>query len=313
MLRRKCHFLLFLLTALLCVGILQASDRRLDAAGSTHWVTVESYVAPGGAPKIDLLVYHLTEANGTTLEEPIVATQDIYIDYHPSLEIDPVLNVPVIIWARNEGDGADLYISRRAASDWSIPRRILTSAPDESRPSFHITSQYIHLRWDRPTDSQVTYERIVLDRKTLTAISTPEAIESETAGIVPLLGNRNDGAADSMSSDLQYDGGFLADIDSGESDQAVVWGIRDEPVPIGYLRRFEIDPGVRSPQDFDIRWMSDRLVFSYSSSEELYYSVHELDGWSETRSIPLDQNFDEETARAEIERSLLARDSVPAQ
>jgi hypothetical protein len=313
MLRRKCHLLLFLLTALLWTGVLQANDRRLDAAGSTHWVTVESYVAPGGTQKIDALVYHMTDANGTTFEEPIVATQDMYIDDDASLEIDPVRNVPVIIWTRDEGDGADLFISRRDAGLWSTPRRIFTSAPDESRPSFRITYQYIHLHWDRPADSQVAYDRIVLDRKTLTSIMNPEAIQSETAGIVPLIGNRTDGATDSLPSDLMYNGGFLADIDSGESDQAIVWGIRDEPVPIGYVRRFEIDPDVRSPQSFDIRWMADRLVFSYSSPELLYYSVHEINGWSETRSIPLANRFDEEAARDEIERSLSARDPVPAQ
>ncbi len=311
MLRRNGHFLLFLLIALLCAGFLQADDRRIDAEGSTHWVTVETYASPHGASSIDTLVYHLSEANGTTHEESVIGTQGMFRDDEPSLELDPVLKVPVIIWTRSEGDGADLYISRRSAGGWSMPRRILLGAAEESRPSFAITSQYIHLRWDRPDDSRIAYDRIVLDRKSLTPINSLEEIESDTAGLVPVLGDQKDGANDSLPSDLTYDGGFLTDIDSGDSEEAVMWGIRDEPVPIGYLRRFQIDPAVSQPQSFDIRWMADRLVFSYSSSESLYYSVHETSGWSKTRSVPLGNGFDEEAARQEIDRSLLAKDALP--
>ena len=94
--------------------------------------------------------------------------------------------------------------------------------------------------------------------------------------------------------------------DIGGGGKIFIWGIRDEPVPVGYVRGFRPGEGAQ-PVDLQVRSMGGRPVMSYRSGDSLNYSIDEKDGWSETRHMNLSESFGVRAARLEIERSIERR------
>jgi len=285
-------------------GTLQAGDRRLDGSGTLHWVTVETYQHPFVSFESDALVHHAQASDGALSQNWIPGTDDPYDDRSPRLVIDPVTDRPIVVWVRDEGAGADLYLTRLAGDAWSAPRRLLSTTADESAPGVSVTRDRIHVHWYQDDGSGTEFHRAIFARRNAMLAHGPERIHVEDA---PLVSDKGGGpGAPSAPSDLTYEGG----IEPGESGRIFIWGIRDEPVPVGYVLGFMPAEDATAPSDLSARELGGRMVLSYRSGSSLFYTIEEDTGWTETRRLELGGEFDAAEARREIERSLMRREFV---
>jgi hypothetical protein len=95
---------------------------------------------------------------------------------------------------------------------------------------------------------------------------------------------------ETATSDLTYfatgAGRVLPDGSSGQS--IIVWGIRDEPIPITYSRAFDLPRDARTVTRAGAAWMRGSFVVWGLSGGEVFYSVREDGVWSDFRRIPVE-------------------------
>jgi hypothetical protein len=89
-------------------------------------------------------------------------------NFHPSIEIDPVADVPVVVWTRVEQGDAEIYLARFDGTEWTDPIAVAPGRGDDVDPEIRIGQSLVHVLWRRETGgSDFVLLRASLDRATL--------------------------------------------------------------------------------------------------------------------------------------------------
>jgi len=271
-----------LLAALAAAGptLAAGGTPRIARDGTVHRVVVESGMALGSASPI----LHIEQSpSGETVTRTVAGNG---WGLQPSLEIDPLTDEPVVVWARGASGETDIYVSRFDGAEWSAPLAVTADPAGDQKPSILIGSTLIHVIWERaPEDGGSPQLYVVaLDRTSLAPASVPSALPTAGASVIALQGESRSTAA-SPASDEQL---FVAETqDSGAGRILIVFGIREEPMPVGYRQGFLLPSDILDVTDARATWSGARVVLSFVSGGDLYYTILDDGAWTELRRVDL--------------------------
>jgi hypothetical protein len=284
--------LLLLATALGSAGAL-ADVQKVGADGLVHRVEVEA-VKGGGTQ----LRHFLTRNDGTTFNGVIPGTEDASPERDAVVEIDALTESPVVAWSRDGGTGWDIWISRFDNGAWAPPRRVLADAFHEIRPQLEVGAKLAHVVARSETGTRTDYVRVSVDRLTLLPAYGPESLpldgftlgadgEQDAASPVPPRGNAY----------------FASDIlraSATDPGKIVIWGVRDEPVPIDFRQVFLMPAGIRDPEQPAASWVEETLTVTVGSPARFWYTTRLLGKWTPMRGIGLDDRTSRADARTMV-------------
>jgi hypothetical protein len=228
-------------------------------------------------------------------------------NWEPALEVDPVTDEPVVVWSRREPAGFDLYLSRFDGQAWTQALAVVSDAPDDVKPQIAIGEKLIHLVWKRQAAGGPVWMRLSLDRETLAALWGPETLPVETPDPVPPSGDSCARASQPDPSDSFF-AGKLDGRTSGDPDEIIVWGIRDEPMPVGYREGIVLPDSVLDVHHPTATWIEGRFTVWFVSSSRFYYTLLEDGRWTDLRYIALDSTTSEGDALGELQQMLTRAD-----
>jgi hypothetical protein len=265
-----------------------AVDTAVDAEGTVHRIEVVASPSSGTMTGTALR-YTYDPVDGDPLVEYVPGTQDAEPEKHPDLALDPVTGAVLVTWSRLDETGSSVLLRRREAGTWSDAVPIDGPVAGElQRPRLSARRNLIHVVWSRDLADAPERLRLSLDRRDLRVTFGPEWLPTATDSIVPPSGG--EGTDDGATRGLSY---FASTIPPdattpGGGGNLVVWGIRDEPIPITFREVFEMPTEVRSTRLAEAAWVHDRLAVWVRSGQLVYYVLREDDDrWTEFRSIPL--------------------------
>lgn len=273
----------------LAVPATRASDTAVDADGGVHRIEVVSAQSEDSIAGTALR-YTFEPVDGAVIVETVPGTGDAEPDKQPDLALDPVSGAPVVVWSRIAGDGSTVLLRRRDADGWSDAVRIAGPDPSELlAPTVSARRNLIHVVWGRNAVVPPERIRLSLDRRDLDVAYGPEWLPLGADNLVPPSGGP--GTDDGDARDLSYFASTLPpDATSpGSGGTLVVWGIRDEPIPITFREGFRLPGEVRSSRVAAAGWVHDRLVVWVRSGDRVHYVLRDDDGgWTEFRAVPLE-------------------------
>ncbi len=270
----------------LCIPAAWAEGpQKIARDGSVHRVAagVESGMAIGQTNP----VRHFEQnASGETVTR-IVRGTEVGWNFQPTLEIDPVTDEPVVAWTRLSGSDTDVYLSRYDGTQWSAPIGVAVDASEaDARPAIIVGLNLVQVVWERQSSKGgIAVLRIGLDRATLGVVFGPETLP--TAGI-SLIEPGVDQAAAVPAPGEEL---FVSDVRlpySGADRVVIVFGIRDEPMPVGYAQGFILPEDVTDVRNARATWLGDRILLSFVSGHQLLYTVYDNGNWSALQRINLD-------------------------
>lgn len=323
----------------------RAETQKVTRIGIVHRVEVVENSHDAGTS----IVHTLQAADGLESPRVLPRTQDAAPDLDPAIDIDPVLSQPVAVWTRDWGRGFDIYLSRFDGSSWSDPFPVLRDPAEDRSPRVAVTSVMVHVVWRQiDASGQTVWMRKSFDRATLEPAFGPEVLPTYDADPVPPEGdpdwdpqwNLHDpgmsasetdstetaetgsgGSGSSQSSSSSpappEDASFFAGEAEGVSpgDRViVVWGIRDEPVPVGYLESFLLPPEVGQVERIESGWVESRFALWFNDGH-FRYAFRDSGAWSDLRLIRLEDGATVSTARQMMQEMLrrIGPDSAPTQ
>jgi len=282
---------LFSLALALAAGpALAAPAQQIDGQGILH--RVEAVWA--GKPAMPVLRHTMVRPDGTTVTLLVPGTIDLFVDTDPALAVDPARGSLVLAWSRNTGGGSSVYVSRYSGSGWSSPLLALHDASgDEIEPQIQITPSLVHV----VAHSGNAYQRICLDPESLHPVFGPEPLATERPAITPGV---DAPTATPIGSQNFFASAVLrpAETDPG---RVVIWGVRDEPVPIDYVEALALPSDPADGNQALADPIEGRLMLTVTSATRMWYTLFEDGEWRSFASLSLDET----TTVSEL-RTLLA-------
>ena len=275
------------------------SNQKIARDGSVHRVAASGENGMGVGFSNPILHFE-QDGSGEVVMRTLTGTETGR-NFQPGLEIDPVTDEPVAVWTRLEDGDADVYLSLYDGDVWSAPIAVAVDGSEQDRnPSVIVGLNLIQVVWERESAKGGTsLLRIGFDRSTLGSVFGPETLPTAGVSLIDPGDGDQAAAVPSPGEDL-----FVSEVDSpdGGSDRVlIVFGIRDEPMPVGYLQGFILPQDVTDVTDSQATWIGDRILLSFVSGNQLLYTVYDDGTWSEVRRI----NLDAQTSAAEARQLLV--------
>ena len=83
--------------------------------------------------------------------------------------------------------------------------------------------------------------------------------------------------------------------------RAYIWGVRDEPVPVGYQRTFLLPAEIRVIVSQNAGFVGGRLTLWITTNDRLYYTTLSNGRWADMRIIEISPQTSASDARLLIE------------
>ena len=293
--RRLRVALLGVAVAVLAAAPAAADVQRIGCDGTVHRIDVDTWYQ-GGKPAGTTLRYTKQKSKGGREIAWVTGTADSALDRDPALEIGPD-DRPVVVWARNDGSGFDVFASRLEGGVWTSPIRLIRLAGDEFEPQVRFDARYLHVSFRSDVDGMVTLQRVSFYTPSWDLAFGPETIGAEASPEVSPQGGQDGlGASEPSRTDRYFCATLFANA-SGVAGRARVWGVRDEPVPITFLQAFTLPAEVKSTSAAEAGWIGGRFTFWFTSCDKLYYTVLKPTGWADMRIVELSSQTTEAQAR----------------
>lgn len=268
-------------------GAARAQTISLDSTGSVHRVDVFQTSKGRVNPPTELR-HMIQDPSGLTHVIVVTGTDDSAQESDPNVVIDPVSGSPTLVWIRSDGSSNAICLSRFDGTSWSTPLVVVTDAEIKARPLMRIGSRFVQIAWSQGTTVPPVSWALMLDRVTLAVTYPPSTLTTDEPSPVPPEGTTAGEASLPPGGDTFFTMGAPARIPE-ERPRLVVYGARDEPVPVNFLQGFllpdDVDPD--SITFSGAEFFSSRLAVWYVSSEKLYYAYRDPTEWSSTRIIAL--------------------------
>ena len=274
---RTLRCLLPLATAIVAGTVLASPPQQIDSQGNLHRVE-EVWT---GKPPIAILRHTMVRPDGTTAVVVVPGTDDAAMDLDPAVAVDPVRGTLVLAWSRNAGDGFAIYASSFNGSVWSSPRMVLDNPNgDELDPQIQITSSLVHVVARHGAE----YTRICLDPELLLAVFGPEPLPTNTPAITPGV----DAPTDTPVASLAYFASAVIRLSETEPGQIVIWGVRDEPVPIDYRQVMRVPIELLNGSTAIAAPIEGSLTATVVSPDYAWYTLFLGGDWRPFGSLHLD-------------------------
>ena len=285
--------------ALGAAGLAARADvQRLTGDGAVFRVEVDPF-GQGGKPSGTVLRTTRQRPRGGKETFFVTGTADAIPDKDPALEIDPSTGQPVVVWARGEAGGFNLFVSSFAGT-WAPGRLLIKLDGDDLEPQLRL-DHYLHVAWRQSFGGVSTYWRATFDPTTFALLYGPERIPTYDAAPVPQEGGSE------LDGDIAESDEFFCTSEIGKTmadpSRAQIWGVRDEPVPVGYHRSFVIPAEIRSIVAQGVGFVGGKLTFWYTTTDKLYYTTLSGGRWAESRVVELSPQTSTADALWMIEQS----------
>jgi hypothetical protein len=271
-----------------CAVPAYADQQRVVADGTVFRADIEAR-STGTAVRIT----RQKPAGGKDLSY-VPGTDDTAVERDLALEVDPNTGRPALVWARSDGSGFNIYLSRYDGT-WSTPRLLARLDGDDIQPQIRIDRRYVHISWRQEYLGLVTYWRASFLATTLAPAFGPERVPTDDAG--PFSAEDDQSETLSLTSGSVY---FCGNVFNkvGEAGRAFIWGVRDEPVPINYRQGFLLPMAVRSVVSSDVAYLGNQFTFWLTTPDsKLFYTTLTAGRWTEFRVIELTSQIPASEAR----------------
>jgi hypothetical protein len=230
----------------------------------------------------------MQDASGLSHVLVVTGTDDPATERDPFLVVDPVSNQPTLAWIRTDLGSVSLCLSRFDGTTWSDPVMVVTDSEPKSRPFVRIGSRYLQIAWSQGTTDPPVAWALTLDRVSLTVTYPASTLTTDEPSPVPPDGTTAGETSLPPGGDTFFTMGAPARIPE-ERPRLIVYGARDEPVPVNFLQGFLLPDGVElaTITASGAEFFSARLVVWYVSDDKVYYAYREPTEWSPTRVIGL--------------------------
>jgi len=276
----------------------RADVQRITSDGYVHRVDVDIYVSPNGTGTG--IRYTRQKPLGGRDTSWVTGTDDVAIDRDPSLDVEPS-GKPVVVWARNEGSGFDLYIARLDNGAWTAPSLLVHTGGDDTLPQIRYDDRYLHVAWrQQDASGAVAFYRSAFDPATWAPTYGPERIPTDDLPPIPPSGGTSSPGPASPSTCLTYFSGVVPGVLPGDPGRTVVWGVRDEPLPISYHQVFTLPPDATNVTQAEAAFIGGRFTLWFVSGSKAYYTVLTSTGWSSLRVDEINAQTTPADVRAQI-------------
>jgi hypothetical protein len=275
-------------TLVAAAGDVHAQTLSLDPSGSLHRIDVFQTGKGYHAVQSTELRHLIQDASGLTHVVVVTGTNDVAEERDPQVVVDPISNLPSLVWIRIDQGSESICLSRFDGTTWSTPTVVLSDAEPKFRPNMRIGSKYLQIAWSQGTATPPLPWALTLDRVTLATVYPPASLTTDEPAPVPPSGTTAGEASLPPPGDTFFTMGAAARLPE-EPPRLIVYGARDEPVPVNFLQGFLLPESVdlagitSSGADF----FSARLTVWYVCGDKLYYAYREPTEWSPTRIIAL--------------------------
>jgi len=276
--------LLTVITAALLAAPAAADTKKLAADGTLH--TIEVVTTSGRSATVSLR-HTRRPATGAPVAVTIPGTEDAVIDREPAIEIDPVSGQLLLVWSRLDGTDYNVFVSRYDGSSWSAPKPVVRAAGDDVEPQILISDHYVHVGWRQVLAGQSNFYRESLYSPTLDPAYGPERLVTSDLWPVPAEGAITAGVSDPPTSSEKIFSGVLYPANTTDPGRFHLWGVRDEPVPIGYREIVTLPPQARGASSVGCGILGGRFTIWYVAGARFYYATRLSGAWSPTRGIDL--------------------------
>ena len=266
------------LTLLLLAGpALAAPAQQMDGNGVLHRVEEVWW----GKPAIPVLRHTMISPDGATTTQIVPGTADLFVDTDPALAVDAARGSLVLAWSRDTGGGFSVYVSRYDGIGWSLPVPALHDpSGDEIEPQIQVTPSLVHV----VAHSGNAYQRVCLEPLSLYPVYGPEALPTAQPPITPGV----DGPSASPIGSHTFFASTVLRPSDAEPGTVVIWGVRDEPVPIDYVEVLALPSEPTDGNPAEAAPIEGRLTLTVTSSTRIWYTIYEDDTWRPFASLSLD-------------------------
>ncbi len=293
------------LVATVVSGPARAGDLQLIAAdGTVHRILVSSWTAPGGAAGTTVR-HQIQGATGAKQTITVPGTEDAAIERSPALGIDRVDGSLVLVWVREEAGSTHLRIARWVKGAWTASTALDGPRAGSSSPSLWVGEDWIHVAWSESTGQGPTFWRAVYAKDAFGRAFGPESMTTDVP-LVPAAAAEAPGASmpEGIDAYFTYTSPGPSTNDPG---RMYVWGIRDEPVPIGYAEGTEIATLGSDTRDSGARTFGSSLTLWYHTGDRFFYRSRTAGVWGAIRMVVLDAQTTPEAARLQVDEMLRRR------
>lgn len=281
----------------------RAEVTRITSDGTVHRIDVDAW-SPSGRITGTALKWTRQFPKGGKESSYIPGTDDAAPDRDPAVEIDPATGAVVVVWARNEGAGFNIFASRYDGS-WSLPRLLARMDGDELEPQLRIGPKALHVSWRQDVSGQTSWWRSSFRADTFEPVFGPERLPTDDATAVPPDGGPAYGTTEAPAGDLYFSATVFG-RSPGDPGRAYVWGVRDEPVPFNFRQCLTLPAEVRSVVAQDARFIFGRFTYWFTTADRLYYTTLCNGRWAEMRVVELNASTSSADAQLMI-RELFKR------
>jgi hypothetical protein len=274
----------FLLALGLVAAPAAADTKKLGVDGTVHTIEVQS---TSGKTPIVSLRYTRKSAAGALVTMTVPGTEDAATDREPAIEIDPVSGQLLLVWSRWEGTNYNVFLSRYEGTAWSAPVAVVRTAGDDVEPQILISNHYVHVGWRQVLAGQSTFYRASFLSTSLQLAYGPEPLVTNDLWPVPPEGANTAGVSDPPTSTEKIFSGVLYPSNGTDPGRFHLWGVRDEPVPIGYREIITLPPNARGATSIGAGVLGGRFTIWYVAGGRFYYATRLSGVWSATRTIDL--------------------------
>ena len=272
-----------LLAALLAVLPLPAATSKVDGSGTVHTVLTETF-SQGNNSGGTVLVHVAQAPDGTESRQFIPGTDNFTLEKNPVLDIDPVSDTPVLVWAQVVNRATTLFVARHENGSWSMPRLLWADGALNLEPCLDVRKNLLHVVWRQEGQNPV-HLRLSLNRDSLEPAFGPEELPIDRQGLAEP--GSDSAAVDSPGLDLSYFAAVIPPQSPEQPGRIVTWGIRDEPVPVVYFQPFLLPTGIQNVKEINSEWLAGTFVTWFTSGPSFYYTSLTEDRWDELRVIDL--------------------------
>jgi hypothetical protein len=267
--RRRVRTLALLAALALAAPATRATAIQQIAQDSTVHRVEAVYVSK--LPPLPALRHTVLRPDGTSQTVLLPGTADEALDSDPALAIDAVTGDAIVTWSRNEGHGFDIWLSRYHGGTWSSPLRVLDAGADESRPQIRVTPSLVHVT----ARSGDVYLRISLDRASLQPAFGPETLPTSGPTGVPGDGELS---LEPPPDQVFFASDVLPPTDT-ESGRIVIWGVRDEPVPIDYVQVLLVPTEISPYTATLVAPIEGVLTVTVPANDRIWYTLRLQSAW----------------------------------
>lgn len=286
-------------------GTALAGDLQLIASdGTVHRILVSSWTAPGGIAGTTVR-HQIQGAGGAKQTITVPGTEDAAVERSPAVGIDRVDGSLVLVWVREEAGSTHLRIARWVKGAWTASTVLDGPRAGSGSPNLWVGTNWIHVSWSESTGQSPTYWRAVYAKDTFGRTFGPELMTTDLP-LVPAAATEAPGTTmpDGLDAYFTYTSPGPTTTDPG---RMYVWGIRDEPVPIGYAEGTEIATLGADTRDSGVRTFRSSLTLWYHTGDRFFYRTRSSGVWGGLRIVALDAQTTPEAARLQVDEMLRRR------